>query len=166
MMQPRGFEQISCERHGRPGDDNCEAVLKTISTDGAAASQEDPHVVRGQITLAGFVARPVPPTDRRWDIVRAVAAGFPRAERSRAMGIAAGQEAAAAARKGNDNVPISGTNPVHCVVTYVAVVDPKGVVPPALVNLVVGKQTATLRLLQRHALMASAAVTTPPQAKL
>ena len=36
-----------------------------------------------------------------------------------------------------------------CRVTYVALVDPKGMVPPVAVNILVGKQTATLAQMQR-----------------
>ena len=36
-----------------------------------------------------------------------------------------------------------------CEVTYIALVHPRGRLPPAFVNLVIGKQTSTLRVLQR-----------------
>jgi hypothetical protein len=139
LLRPREFEVAV---HTEYDTASHVALVKAVSTPFAFASPPSPGAVRGFLPLSGFVARPVPVD------------GAVVAEIERAAARDAGFAADAAAHAAGTQLSTTTGSPLreHTMLTYVALVHPRGNVPVRLLNLVVGKQTASMRRLQMLAL--------------
>lgn len=119
FLSHRDFELVACEKELPDGT----MLLKSISTPRGmlVPPKERDGVVRGVVFLSGFVVKPVARGHERLSIPASSSA----AQRS------------------------SSESCRECEATYIALIHPMGLIPSALVNVLIGKQTSGLIELQR-----------------